>query len=71
MDICAIIFHLKRSCWYGHQLFKDFTIFISFLTVSFFQNVYILDLTHFTHFRQRGDISTIPYHKPEETQIML
>lgn len=68
MEIRAIIFHLKRSCRYSHQLFKDFTICISFLTVSFFQNLYTLDLTHF---RQRGDIATIPYPKPEETQIML
>lgn len=64
MEICAIIFHLKRSYRYSRQLFKDFTIRISFLTFSFFQNLYTLDLTHF---KQRGDITTIPYPKPEET----
>lgn len=68
MEIHAIIDHLKRSCRYSHHLFKDFTVHISFLTVCFFQNLYTLDLTHF---RQRGDTTTIPYPKPEETQIML
>lgn len=64
--MCCNIY-LKRSCRYSQQ-FKDFTIHIAFLTVSFFQNLYTLELIHF---KQRGDITTIPYPKPEETKIML
>lgn len=68
MEIHTTIYHLKRSCRHSHQLFKDFTIHIYFLTFCFFQNLYTLDLTHF---RQRGDNTTIPYPKPKETEMML